>query len=443
MYNSRCTCCRWLYSVYGECLVITCTFLHALMSAVEILIHFEVIKVPGVEPVTTAVTTVQGASGTSNLSTAPAPTQGAYDPGGCPPVLHENLVTVVEVVRYGTLVISALFFIEIIGRIIHSKKRFFKDPWQVFDGIIVVCSLGAEAVLFVLHDQLLCYHVAVEAAALLVLLRLWRLPRTCNIRKERDVSRLEQEMKYLRQTKIDADLKCRKSEEINNMQVMELRDLRELLKERGSHIIEEKELTPNGQSRTPNGITVNKVLTTSEDDIDGVRQRETLNQLTDSQTGYESDLARNDSDSKNSKAADSGIEVKDSFNEQDTKQNLTSKNPRQSGKRFRKRSAAAEVGEGNDDVFDSDGSEGTADRAGLLQEVTVQIEEATRQNQLPSISRDLAPEESPVVVRRRKSSFEGTYFDNRGYAGEDDDDVTDLDGSRTYKSAEGIPMTDL
>ncbi|WAR01014.1 hypothetical protein MAR_025386 [Mya arenaria] len=362
--------------------------------------------VPGVEPVTTAVTTVQGASGTSNLSTAPAPTQGAYDSGGCPPVLHENLVTVVEVVRS-----------------------------SVFDGIIVVCSLGAEAVLFVLHDQLLCYHVAVEAAALLVLLRLWRLPRTCNIRKERDVSRLEQEMKYLRQTKIDADLKCRKSEEINNMQVMELRDLRELLKER--------ELTPNGQSRTPNGITVNKVLTTSEDDIDGVRQREALNQLTDSQTGYESDLARNDSDSKNSKAADSGIEVKDSFNEQDTKQNLTSKNPRQSGKRFRKRSAAAEVGEGNDDVFDSDGSEGTADRAGLLQEVTVQIEEATRQNQLPSISRDLAPEESPVVVRRRKSSFEGTYFDNRGYAGEDDDDVTDLDGSRTYKSAEGIPMTDL
>lgn len=45
---------------------------------------------------------------------------------------------------------------------------------------IVMTSLAAEIVLFLLHEKLLCYHVATEAVAFIVILRLWRIPQTCD-----------------------------------------------------------------------------------------------------------------------------------------------------------------------------------------------------------------------------------------------------------------------
>ena len=52
--------------------------------------------------------------------------------------------------------------------------------FQLFDALVVMLSLAAEIVLFLLHDKLLCYHVATEAVAFIVILRLWKLPRTCD-----------------------------------------------------------------------------------------------------------------------------------------------------------------------------------------------------------------------------------------------------------------------
>ena len=93
------------------------------------------------------------------------------------------------------------------------------------------------------------------------------------------------------------------------------------------------------------------------------------------------DLERNDSD-KNSKGKDSGIEVKDSFRSDiDIEDEGKIPNVRRN---LKSRNSAAVVA--NDDVFDSDGSEIPTERNAHVQEVEVQIEEPSRQKQLPSIT---------------------------------------------------------
>ena len=55
-----------------------------------------------------------------------------------------------------------------------------------------------------------------------------------------------------------------------------------------------------------------------------------------------------------------------------------------------------------DEVFlDSDGSETPIHKGVTVQEVEVQIEEPTRQNQLPSISKSVLEEAEEVVMRRK------------------------------------------
>lgn len=59
-------------------------------------------------------------------------------------------------------------------------RQVFSCCFQLFDATVVVLSLAAEIVLFLMHDSLLCYHVATEAVAFIVILRLWRIPQTCD-----------------------------------------------------------------------------------------------------------------------------------------------------------------------------------------------------------------------------------------------------------------------
>lgn len=52
--------------------------------------------------------------------------------------------------------------------------------FQLFDTLIVVLSLGVEVAFFLVHEKLLCYSPATEAATFVVAFRLWRIPRACN-----------------------------------------------------------------------------------------------------------------------------------------------------------------------------------------------------------------------------------------------------------------------
>jgi len=118
----------------------------------------------------------------------------------------------------------------------------------------------------------------------------------------------------------------------------------------------------------------------------------------------EVDLARNDSDSKNSKTNDSGIEVKDSFNEHDVRSKSRHKSPRSSSRDRHYRKKGADVVDGvDDDVFDS--ADAGRPPVAALQEVEVQIEETARQNRLPSVVVETGPEgvDMEHVVMRSES----------------------------------------
>lgn len=109
------------------------------------------------------------------------------------------------------------------------------------------------------------------------------------------------------------------------------------------------------------------------------------NKVNNSIDSADSALERNDSD-KNSRANDSGIEVKDSF--RSDKEVTTDYN---------------KIGDNDDDVFDSDGSEIPV--PARIQEVTVQIEEISKQKQLPSVtsySRSVCDDDDEAVLFRRK-----------------------------------------
>ncbi|KAH3840105.1 uncharacterized protein LOC127878942 [Dreissena polymorpha] len=433
--NTRCSCCRWLYSLYGECLVIVCTLLHVFMTTAEILIHLEIINVPGKTPVDGTEVTVTTPSD-SNVTTS-------LDPGGCKEEeMHDNLA--IKVMQYGTLALSVAFVIESICRLSFSMLDFFRDCWQVTDLVIVLCSLAAEVTLYVLHEKPVCIKAATEAAQFVVILRLWRIPRTCNIRRQQYRNKIENEIKYWRQFKTDSESQLKKVmadserqvgqlETMYRSQVMELQQLRTVLKQNSFVAEDHSETVLDETKHIANGFA--KPLANG-DVTDGVANTHAVTILLE-ETKYakapsSSDLERNDSDSKNSK--------KNSLNETDKVTSTMVKPPRQKlgGK-------VPSVIVQEDEAFDSDGSEIPADAVVSVQEVEVQIEAMSRQNRLSSesITKEIA---DAVAVRsvelRRKSSFEGTFFVNRGYATEEDD-VADLDGTRTYRSADGIPMTDL
>lgn len=102
----------------------------------------------------------------------------------------------------------------------------------------------------------------------------------------------------------------------------------------------------------------------------------------------EPDLERNDSD-KNSRANDSGIEEKDSFRSEKERTPIYSVNTYN-----------------EEDVFDSDGSEFPVPVR--KQEVKVQIEEISRQNQLPSVTsfpRSVGDDDDDAVLVKSKMSL--------------------------------------
>ncbi|XP_045216234.2 uncharacterized protein LOC123566324 [Mercenaria mercenaria] len=432
--ENSCKCCSSLYSLAAECLVVTLTLVHVLLSAAELMIHLQVIQVP--------------ASGSEdntgieiNETTLPPATPSqSYDPGGCDNSLHPHLSDTVAIVRYATLVISAVFFIEIVCKVLYLKVKFLKDIWQMFDMLIVLLSLGVEIGFFLVHEKLVCYSSATEAATFVIVLRLWRIPRACNIRKAEYKKKLEDQHHFLRLTKTETEKRCKELEKIVQSQSEEIEKYKAVIRKNNSVVKDENERVANGNGPFNKGISaaaigilhpdarensdrVNSVQTErlrSEVNNDEIRDNAKCSE-NNASNKTESDLERNDSD-KNSRANDSGIEVKDSFRSEKEVTRVYDK-----------------VQNSDDEVFDSDGSEFPV--AVQVQEVEVQIEEISRQKQLPSVTsipRSPGDEDHEAVLLRRKSSKTmAAAFINPSF----DNDEPDARG--TYRSADGIPMTEL
>lgn len=424
--GNRCKCCKGLNSLAAECIVVTLTLVHVLLSAAELLIHLHIIQDPDAEDNSSVRST---GNNDTNISTSTVPSQ-SYDPGGCDNNLDPRLDDTVEIARYTTLVISAIFCIEIACKILLQKVSFFKDFWQVFDMLVVLLSLAAEIAFFLQHEKLLCYHMATEGATFVIVLRLWRIPRACDIRKKEYKKRLEDQHHFLRLTKTETEQKYKKLETTVQNQLTEIETYRRILKENNLTIKNEHAKTANGNGPFNKGLSsaANRVLH-SQDNNKGDYPDQTNGQQADSNVNEKTDinktavdLERNDSD-KNSRGNDSGIEEKDSFrSEREVTTDYKARNM-------------------DDEVFDSDGSEIPV--PAKVQEVEVQIEEISRQKQLPSVTsypRSSYDEDDDTVLLRRKSSstVAAAAFINPTYDG----DEPDVAGG-TYRSADGIPMTEL
>lgn len=77
------------------------------------------------------------------------------------------------ILHYGSLAILSIFMLEVILRIAVFRMEYFKQPAEVFDGIIVTIS-------FILDIVLTKSHGIVISTGFLISLRLWRIVRLCH-----------------------------------------------------------------------------------------------------------------------------------------------------------------------------------------------------------------------------------------------------------------------
>ncbi|KAL4227533.1 Voltage-gated hydrogen channel 1 [Mactra antiquata] len=405
--ENRCSGCKVLYSLAAECSIVTLTLIHVIMSAVEILIHLDVIHVPNTGGQDTTLNSSQTLS------------QQQPDPGGCQMSTHPDLDITIEIMRYATLIVSALFIIEMTCKVIYLNKQFFKDCWQIFDLFIVILSIGVEISFFLIHKKLYCFQPATEAATFIIIFRLWRIPRACNVRKKELKRTYDNEIRYNTQTKVESEKAQKQLEKrvdyletiLRNNNLLEPHPTESGQMRNGMLAAAQQAMHSDRNNKLENNTNAPNQNDTSDkdtnDDIDGKRVV---------------DLDRNDSD-KASGGNDSGIEVKDSFrSDKNVTQTYNSKN------------VAAD-----DEVFESDGSEINA----RIEQVEVQIEEISRQKQLPSISstrRSVDEDDDVVLLRNKRNSDSAAYFVNPGF----ETQMSDVShGSITYRSAEGIPTTEL
>lgn len=466
----RCSRCRWLYSLAAECVIISLITIHALATTVEILVHLDLIHVPDQDTSSSLSNALTSTKATPSENTT---ADGIFDPGGdeCDPrPKAEEMVVTIEVMRYTTLAISALFLFEMILKVINKSRDFFKDLWQVFDLLVVLLSFAIELAYYIEHDPLVCFHPATEVAGYIIVFRLWRIPRTCNIRKKQYASKLENELVFLRKTKSDADRKFKNLDEQYQKQVMSLEKLYTMCWEHSDIQIEVEKILKcdepgsvsngNCSTRRSFGNAIDAVLKRDEQKavleppsdktqangfIPGIESKQTIHQspIKESpikQSPIPNGHAKKASKKEKHKKAKSKIESDSNHNSVEEGETLNI--PKVNDIDSRLDSAIDEV------FVDSDCSDTPIHTVATVQEVHVQIEEVTRQNQLPSISQSVVDDGDEVVMRRKQEQAAGVV--NEGFTKDEDLDTQDglttdeeFDGSKTYRSADGIPMTDL
>lgn len=172
-------------NIVVESLVVVLTVVSALAVTGEILITFNLITVPQY---------VSNFTRTSGNGTQDVFTENA-----------DVLDVLLKVFHYTSMGIAGLFFVEIFFKFFNVRKKCFTNPWQVFDGLVVVATLTLELVFhFVVFSErtLVC-------VTYIVLLRLWRLPMLCNIHPDEAEQAGDYDSELYRSGRQKAEEKCR------------------------------------------------------------------------------------------------------------------------------------------------------------------------------------------------------------------------------------------
>ncbi|XP_061163083.1 uncharacterized protein LOC133172247 [Saccostrea echinata] len=249
-----------------ECYVTLLTILDILCITTELVIRLGIIKDPHSDPTE------------SPLASSLNVTNETYnpDPGGtCQQCSMETSLDVAHcVAHYSSVTIACVFMIEVVARVVAGCPGCWKDFLNVFDGFVVLSVCTMEVLFTVFWNDVICYHVAVEAATYVVALRFLRIPRACSVRKRIYAERLENEMHYLRKAKSKSEEHSRELATKLKRQQREILELQNRLSSASMGFSNENiSSISTSDLSTPqisNGTLPNGFHTTTLDELDSV-----------------------------------------------------------------------------------------------------------------------------------------------------------------------------
>ncbi|XP_071101949.1 uncharacterized protein [Haliotis cracherodii] len=222
-----------LYSVHIESCVITLTLVSVLAISGELLINLHIVQVPQ--------NTGDGGNGdginggvthnTSRIDVSDPSTStvgNPIDPGGG--VSVDPMHTAHLVFHYISLVIAAVFLVEMMLKILAKGKSFFLKIFQVADALIVLGTFALEVVFTVEQEEL----PLLEAATFIVILRLWRVPSTCNIRAKECRREMHRELEVWQNAKHKLEERCKDMQSKMDKQEDRIRDMEKQLEKNTS-----------------------------------------------------------------------------------------------------------------------------------------------------------------------------------------------------------------
>uniref|UniRef100_K1PA00 Uncharacterized protein n=1 Tax=Magallana gigas TaxID=29159 RepID=K1PA00_MAGGI len=404
------------------------------------------------------------------------------DPGGsCQQCSMESSVEIAHcVAHYTSVTISCVFTIE------------------VFDGLVVLMVCAMELLFTIFWDEVLCYDEAVEAATYLIVLRFCRIPRACSVRKRRYAERLENEMHYLRKAKSKSEEHSRELTTKLKRQQRELFELQNRLSSISMSFsnenISSQSISDQSTPQISNGTLPNGFHTTHLDEVDSMTSSNTISKQTDNTETKEND-------SKELASRQSSVQYSSLLNEINSKrEQIHNKSLKQKSGSSRNTSPKKEAEHpeviysnahettymNTTGMYDGGGGSPLDSRAA---DIVFQLDKIIRDNQSNGVAtafRDSAQSAHSVetdddeaqLIRRSygksnnhvRASFAGrenkafsigektrasfTARDSRAHFSTRQDFneevrmrnlevMAEYEGTRTYRSAEGIPLTDL
>ncbi|XP_076465220.1 uncharacterized protein LOC143296998 [Babylonia areolata] len=407
-------------SLCCESAVVVLTFVSVLAICGEMLVDFGILTVPSSQ-----------AEQQASSSSSPVAMNSTDKDLSVGSERGEDLVLVQKVFHYISLSIAALFFFEILIKLIVFRKKFLLNIWQVLDMLVVFAVVTVE-VAFEIKGRI----PELEACTFVVIFRLWRLPHMCNIKAKAVHRDMEQDLEVWKASKNKVEEKWRSLQAKYDKQKEKVERL-----EHEVMVLKREKNASQSQSSNSSSCTTTAIydyvpkpdltqegfpFSEKVSDSHATAEHPTNDPLpcyitTNSEVLGEERMTRK-TDRKDKE------ERENTKNEQD--KHLQCGSSRQ---RVQSESESSHTCEESD------------------RQVHVQIEsgsEITDRTGLPGVDGD--PGTSAVPEFRRDGMKKGSVccYINGGFSLDGDNklqegDLHDEDGSRTYTSAEGIPMTDL
>ncbi|XP_033750172.1 uncharacterized protein LOC117334586 [Pecten maximus] len=459
-------CTRLYEAVNGlcmECIIAVLVVLDGLAITAELLIRLDILQEPGGAPTDSPISTVQ------NVSVNATPTQDP-DPGGSICRRCINMEEPIEITyclaHYASVAIGGAFFVEVFLRVVSGRSKVCKDFVQIGDSLIVVVLVTMEILFTLFWDEVLCYHPAIEAATYIVLFRLCRVPRACTVSKRVFSDKVDIELHYLMKAKRKAEDKGVELRDKLDKQQKEIDFLHDQLKEtkdkmsaleRGSSEICNGHV-PGGMDKPSTEVVeslYSKPVKRPKANGTASHHNSPQHNTEQNQGGYTTIIhttyPRAD-DVNTAKAREANVAKEDSHPSHDSALKDASDvtdSPPHDGAGDALEGAGPHGGscslDARNSVYDS------SDSACLVDDIQKRKKvQRSRSDSALSTESNIAIRQLDIAIDPGSHPNSSGGVDNKSY--EEEEDVVQMrrlpvmaeyDGTRTYRSAEGVPLTDL